>query len=301
MTGTHAVPAAFVHGPAHHPCRRPGAGRDQDRDARLAGGGRRGRCIPRRAPARRRRARRGDGDRERRRDAGAGLGRGRPAPPADGGPRHRRPRRGRPPARHAGGDRTSTRCSTRLAPSATPVPSACSSSAGYLRGRDAVDVLVGPEGEGVVAAPWVDTPHTHGAGCALSSAVAALRPGCETWPEAVLEAKQWLSAAIRAAADLRVGRGCGPVHHLSAVWGAVDASSDRDADAARSPLTGRGRVRSRLPRQRAARRPRSCGSRRRGCASSPAVPGSVPRSRAAATVLAPGVGPPRSTTAARRA
>jgi hydroxymethylpyrimidine/phosphomethylpyrimidine kinase len=99
---------------------------------------------------------------------------------------------------------------------------------GHLGGRDAVDVLVGPEGEGVVAAPWVDTPHTHGAGCALSSAVAALRPGCETWPEAVLEAKQWLSAAIRAAADLRVGRGCGPVHHLSAVWGAADASSERD-------------------------------------------------------------------------
>lgn len=101
---------------------------------------------------------------------------------------------------------------------------------GHLGGRDALDVLVGPEGESVVAAPWVDTPHTHGAGCALSSAVAALRPGCATWPEAVIEAKQWLSATIRAAADLRVGRGCGPVHHLSAVWGAADASSDRGAD-----------------------------------------------------------------------
>jgi hydroxymethylpyrimidine/phosphomethylpyrimidine kinase len=101
---------------------------------------------------------------------------------------------------------------------------------GHLGGRDALDVLVGPEGEGVVVAPWVDTRHTHGAGCALSSAVAALRPRCGTWPEAVVEAKQWLSAAIRAAADLRVGRGCGPVHHLSAVWGAADASSERAAD-----------------------------------------------------------------------
>lgn len=103
---------------------------------------------------------------------------------------------------------------------------------GHLGGRDALDVLVGPEGESIVASPWVDTPHTHGAGCALSSAVAALRPGCATWPEAVIEAKQWLSAAIRAAADLRVGRCCGPVHHLSAVWGAADASGDPGAERA---------------------------------------------------------------------
>lgn len=92
---------------------------------------------------------------------------------------------------------------------------------GHLPGADAVDVLVGPEGEQVLTAPWVDTVNTHGTGCTLSSAVAALRPQHESWPDAVRAAKSWLHGAIRAGVDLRIGGGYGPVHHLYALEDAL--------------------------------------------------------------------------------
>lgn len=94
---------------------------------------------------------------------------------------------------------------------------------GHLPGAEAVDVLVGPEGEQVLRTPWVDTVNTHGTGCTLSSAVAALRPQHEDWPDAVRAAKDWLHGAIRAGVDLRVGRGHGPVHHLYALWDAAES------------------------------------------------------------------------------
>src|SRR6476646_11138473 len=44
-------------------------------------------------------------------------------------------------------------------------------------GRQATDALVGPDGSvALVPGPWVDTGNTHGTGCSLSSALAALRP-----------------------------------------------------------------------------------------------------------------------------
>lgn len=94
---------------------------------------------------------------------------------------------------------------------------------GHLPGADAVDVLVGPEGEQVLRTPWVDTANTHGTGCTLSSAVAALRPQHQSWPDAVRAAKEWLHGAIRAGADLHVGSGHGPVHHLYALWDVVES------------------------------------------------------------------------------
>ncbi len=86
---------------------------------------------------------------------------------------------------------------------------------------EAVDVLVGPEGELVVRAPWIDTEHTHGTGCTLSSALVALRPRLGGWPGTVRVAKAWLTEAISSGPSLAVGRGRGPVHHLGAVWRAA--------------------------------------------------------------------------------
>lgn len=78
---------------------------------------------------------------------------------------------------------------------------------------EAVDVYAGPEGEHVLTAARVTTTSTHGTGCTLSSAVAALRPQRGSWPEAVAGAKEYLTGAIAAAGALRVGHGSGPVHH----------------------------------------------------------------------------------------
>jgi len=87
-------------------------------------------------------------------------------------------------------------------------------------GPDSVDVLVGPEGEHELTSPRVPTRNTHGTGCALSSAVAALRVQRHTWVDAVSDAKSWLTGAIAAADTLHVGHGRGPVHHFHQIWSA---------------------------------------------------------------------------------
>jgi hydroxymethylpyrimidine/phosphomethylpyrimidine kinase len=94
---------------------------------------------------------------------------------------------------------------------------------GHLTGDDrAVDVLAGPEGVELLTAPRVPTGNTHGTGCSLSSAIAALRPTSADWPTAVRTAKAWLTGAIAAADGLEVGTGSGPVHHFYRIWPAGD-------------------------------------------------------------------------------
>ena len=83
---------------------------------------------------------------------------------------------------------------------------------------EAIDVYLDENGQHEISAPWVDTQNTHGTGCSLSSAIAALRPQRETWFEAVSEAKQWLSGALAHADELSVGSGHGPVNHFYRLW-----------------------------------------------------------------------------------
>ncbi len=87
-------------------------------------------------------------------------------------------------------------------------------------GDEAVDVFA--EGDAVVElrAPRVRTVHTHGTGCTLSSALAALRPQRESWTETAIDAKTWLTGALAAADVLEVGQGHGPVHHFHQMWSA---------------------------------------------------------------------------------
>lgn len=81
---------------------------------------------------------------------------------------------------------------------------------------DAVDVWVSPEGERVLSTPRVPTTNTHGTGCTLSSALAALRPARRDWITTVSDAKLWLTEALRYADHLDIGSGPGPVHHFYA-------------------------------------------------------------------------------------
>ncbi|MGH9766507.1 MAG: bifunctional hydroxymethylpyrimidine kinase/phosphomethylpyrimidine kinase [Blastocatellia bacterium] len=77
---------------------------------------------------------------------------------------------------------------------------------------EATDVLFDGRKFHVFRAPKVATRNTHGTGCALSSAIAALLArGCEI-PEAVARAKQYLSETLRAAPD--IGHGAGPLNHF---------------------------------------------------------------------------------------
>ncbi len=86
---------------------------------------------------------------------------------------------------------------------------------GHLDGHpDAVDLWSDDDGEQRLTAERLPDAHTHGTGCTLSSALAALRPRCPDWHATVTQAKAWLTEAIRQAPVLEVGRGVGPLHHF---------------------------------------------------------------------------------------
>jgi hydroxymethylpyrimidine/phosphomethylpyrimidine kinase len=76
---------------------------------------------------------------------------------------------------------------------------------GHLDDAQSPDWLFTREGEQRFTAPRVMTKNTHGTGCTLSAALAALRPRHNNWADTVQEAKLWLSAALAQADTLEVG------------------------------------------------------------------------------------------------
>lgn len=93
---------------------------------------------------------------------------------------------------------------------------------GHLPDGDAVDLLHDGDHMIELRAPRVNTRNTHGTGCTLSAALAALLPQCADVPTAARQAKAYLSEAIAQADRLSVGQGHGPVHHFHrGVTGAV--------------------------------------------------------------------------------
>ncbi|QBJ34141.1 bifunctional hydroxymethylpyrimidine kinase/phosphomethylpyrimidine kinase [Hafnia alvei] len=89
---------------------------------------------------------------------------------------------------------------------------------GHLSDSESPDWLFSREGEQRFTAPRVNTLHTHGTGCTLSAALAALRPRYQNWNETVFAAKSYLQKALEAADSLEVGHGIGPVHHFHQWW-----------------------------------------------------------------------------------
>lgn len=89
---------------------------------------------------------------------------------------------------------------------------------GHLGGSHSPDWLVEAGGSAKLSAARVATRATHGTGCTLSAAIAALRPQRPDLPSAVNEAKAYLTQALLRAERLQVGRGIGPVHHFHRWW-----------------------------------------------------------------------------------
>src|SRR5215213_4262989 len=82
---------------------------------------------------------------------------------------------------------------------------------GHLPGGDAVDLLWDGREAVELTAPRLATPHTHGTGCTLASAIAAnLADGLDV-VTAVQAAKRYLSGAI--AGGFPLGKGIGPTDH----------------------------------------------------------------------------------------
>lgn len=89
---------------------------------------------------------------------------------------------------------------------------------GHGADSEAADVLVTAHGSEWFVAPRHETDNTHGTGCTLSSAIAAGLARGMSLETAVRSAKAYVTAAIRAADTLSIGKGHGPVHHFHALW-----------------------------------------------------------------------------------
>jgi hydroxymethylpyrimidine/phosphomethylpyrimidine kinase len=82
---------------------------------------------------------------------------------------------------------------------------------GHLEGRPA-DVLYDGAGIFVFENDRYETPHTHGTGCTFASAIAAgLAKNLGVY-DAVAQAKDYVTGALRE--GLAIGKGHGPVHHF---------------------------------------------------------------------------------------
>jgi hydroxymethylpyrimidine/phosphomethylpyrimidine kinase len=102
-------------------------------------------------------------------------------------------------------------------------PGAVLLKGGHLGGAESVDALTVAGDVVLTRRPRVETSATHGTGCTLSAAIAALvaRQGGnlpEDWTSVVEGARDYLQTALLGGAELGIGSGHGPVHHFAAQW-----------------------------------------------------------------------------------
>jgi len=89
---------------------------------------------------------------------------------------------------------------------------------GHLGGGESPDWLIDGTGAHRLGAARIAVKQTHGTGCTLSAAIAALRPQRPDWLGAVADAKAYLVDALRESTRLDVGTGIGPLHHFHRWW-----------------------------------------------------------------------------------
>jgi hydroxymethylpyrimidine/phosphomethylpyrimidine kinase len=94
---------------------------------------------------------------------------------------------------------------------------------GHLAGTQATDVLFDGKSHRLFTSPRIETAgDTHGTGCTLASAIAAHLAKGLAIEEAVEAAKRYLTEALQASGELRVGRGAAPLNHLYALRPRLD-------------------------------------------------------------------------------
>ena len=87
---------------------------------------------------------------------------------------------------------------------------------GHLPGGASPDLLMTESNATWLRAARIDSANTHGTGCTLSSAIAARLGSGIALPDAVAQAKSYITGAIAGAGRLSVGHGHGPTHHFHA-------------------------------------------------------------------------------------
>nr|WP_305145292.1 bifunctional hydroxymethylpyrimidine kinase/phosphomethylpyrimidine kinase [Candidatus Vallotia tarda] len=89
---------------------------------------------------------------------------------------------------------------------------------GHLLGNCSPDWLIEKSGHTRISSVRLKVIGTHGTGCTLSAAIAALRPQNRDWTNAVNNAKIYINQALLQSTRLSVGLGTGPLHHFHAWW-----------------------------------------------------------------------------------
>jgi hydroxymethylpyrimidine/phosphomethylpyrimidine kinase len=95
-------------------------------------------------------------------------------------------------------------------------PKAVVMKGGHAAGDAVVDILFDGANFREYVAPRIDTSSTHGTGCTFASAIAAGLALGRSVDEAVAQAKEYVTAALRNAEP--IGGGHGPVHHFYSFW-----------------------------------------------------------------------------------
>jgi hydroxymethylpyrimidine/phosphomethylpyrimidine kinase len=88
---------------------------------------------------------------------------------------------------------------------------------GHAHGAAALDILAGAGGIERLELARIETPHTHGTGCTLSAAIAALLARGTPLAEAVRRAKAYVWHGLRHGFAQGIGHGRGPLDHLYAI------------------------------------------------------------------------------------
>lgn len=96
-------------------------------------------------------------------------------------------------------------------------PKAVLMKGGHLEAEISPDLLVTQSGTERLVSPRIITQNTHGTGCTLSAAIAALYPS-HGLVNGVRLAKAYIDGAIAQADSLHVGKGIGPTHHFYRWW-----------------------------------------------------------------------------------
>ena len=88
---------------------------------------------------------------------------------------------------------------------------------GHEEGNTKTDILFTQSANGIestfFSADTISTPNIHGTGCTLSSAITAFMARGLCLKDAIAKAKTYITNAITAGANIKIGHGFGPVNH----------------------------------------------------------------------------------------
>lgn len=92
--------------------------------------------------------------------------------------------------------------------------------AGHMQNSRLIDIFYNAETDQIIPleSERLFTENTHGTGCTLSSALASFLAQGLSLNDSVIGAKQYITDALKAGAEYKIGHGHGPVHHFCRWW-----------------------------------------------------------------------------------